>query len=93
MHPKWVEAGVVEVKTLFTPGARVVTKFTQPVPLQTRGDLVRDLEAEVMAGFITKKRAISILNSGLRESEVEELLEEIKEERPVIGVSDDQVAI
>jgi len=85
MHPKWVAAGVIENTTPFTANARVVTRFTQPVPLQTRGDLVKDLEAEVAAGFISKKRAIGILNSGLRESEVDELIEEISKERPVIG--------
>lgn len=84
IHPKWVAAGVVENKTIFTPSARVVTKFTKPVPLQTRGDLVKDLEAEVLAGFTSKKRAIEILNSELKASEIDDLMEDIEEETPKI---------
>lgn len=84
IHPQWVAAGIVENKTIFTPSARVVTKFTKPVPMQSRGDLVKDLEAEVLAGFTSKKRAIQILNSELKEEEIEELMEDIESEAPKI---------
>jgi hypothetical protein len=90
IHPQWVAAGVVENKTIFTPSARVVTKFTKPVPMQTRGDLVKDLEAEVLAGFTSKKRAIEILNSELTSAEIEDLMSDIEDETPKItGVMKD----
>ena len=84
IHPKWVAAGVVENKTIFTPSARVVTKFIKPTPMQTRGEMVKDLEAEVLAGFTSVKRAVSMLNTGLSEEELEDLLDEIEEEKFII---------
>lgn len=93
MHPIWVAAGVIENKTIFTPGARVVTKFTRPVPLQSRGDLVKDLELEVSAGFTSRKKAMQVLHSELKESEIDDLIKDIEEERPVItagGMNDGQ---
>jgi hypothetical protein len=84
IHPKWVAAGIVENKTIFTPSARVVTKFVKPTPMQTRGELVKDLEAEVVAGFTSKKRAVSMLNTGLSEDELEDLMDEIEEEKFII---------
>lgn len=84
MHPKWVAAGVIENKTIFSPGARVVTQFKTPTPMQTRGELVKDLDAERAAGFISQERALRKLNPEMSEEEITELLEEIDAETPVI---------
>jgi hypothetical protein len=84
MHPQWVAAGIVENKTIFSTEARIVTRFSKPVPLQTRGDLVKDLEAEVLGGFTSVKRALSILNPEMRESEIDMLISEVEAERPKI---------
>ncbi len=84
IHPAWVSSGVVENKTIFTPGARVLTKFTKPVPMQTRGELVKDLEAEMLAGFISKKRAIQRLNPEMTDGEIDDLTGEIEDDSPMI---------
>jgi hypothetical protein len=85
IHPAWVAAGVVENKTIFSAEARVVTKFTPPVPMQTRGEKIVELSTEMDAGLTSRKRAIKMLNTGLTDQEIEELLEEIDEETPVIA--------
>jgi hypothetical protein len=90
IHPKWVAANVIEMQDLFSPNARVVTRFTRPVPMQSRGDLVRDLDTEVQAGLTSKKKAMAVLHSELKEDEIEELIKEIDEERVVIGGVDEQ---
>lgn len=84
MHPKWVAAGVIENKTIFSANARVVTHFPTPVPMQTRGELVRDLDAERTAGFISKERAMKKLNPQMTDEEIAALLAEIDKETPVI---------
>lgn len=84
IHPKWVAAGIVENKTIFSPEARVVTKFTEPAPMQTRREKIDELVAEVDAGFTSREKAIRVLNSSLTEEEIEELMEEIDEEKPQI---------
>lgn len=84
IHPKWVAAGVVENRTIFSPEARVVTKFTEPAPMQTRREKIGELVDELEAGFTSRARAIRTLNAGLTEEEVEKLMEEIDEEKPAI---------
>jgi hypothetical protein len=84
MHPRWVAAGVISNRTLFSSDARVVTKFTRPVPLQTRGELVKELEAEITAGLISVRRALSVLNPEMKDDEIDSLLAEVEEERPKI---------
>lgn len=84
MHPQWVAAGVIENKTIFSAGARVVTKFATPSPMQTRGELVKQLDEEGQAGFISKKRALKKLNPEMTDDDIADLLKEIDDETPVI---------
>lgn len=84
IHPKWVAAGIIDNKTIFSPDARVVTKFTEPAPMQTRREKIDELVAEVDAGFTSREKAIRVLNASLSEDEIDELMEEINEETPVI---------
>jgi hypothetical protein len=82
MHPVWIEGNMLnDDLPLFNPTANVEVTFAEQIPMITRGDLVDDLKSEVAAGFITKKRAIKKLNPRMSDMEVEELLEEIEEER------------
>lgn len=85
IHPAWVAAGVVENKTIFSADARVVTKFTEPVPMQTRAEKIAELGSEMDQGLTSRKRAIKMLNTGLTDEEIEELIKEIDEETPVIA--------
>lgn len=89
MHPYWVATGMVDNRALFSPGASVVTNFAVQLPMQTRGQVVRDLRDEYAAGFTTKKRAIQTLNPELSESEVDDLMEDIDEERNILVTTEE----
>lgn len=84
MHPLWVAEGVIENKTIFSPGARVVTQFKTPVPMQTRGELIKELVEEMSAGLTTKPRALRKIHPEMTEKEIEKLLAEIDAETPFI---------
>jgi hypothetical protein len=88
MHPVWVSQGLVENRQLFSPSASVKARFSV-VPVGTqRSQLIADQRDEFAAGFTTRKRAISTLNPQLTMEQVEELIEEIDEERG--GVEESQ---
>lgn len=80
MHPAWVASGLIENKTIFSSDARVVTRFTQPMPMQTRAEKVAELSAEKLAGFTSRKKAIKALNTGLTDQDIEDLILEIDDE-------------
>lgn len=91
MHPYWVQQGMIENTTLWTPGAKVKTTFAAQLPMQNRGQLVRDLKDEYAAGFTTKKHAISKLNPHMTSDEIDLLIKEIDLERTVtIGADDEE---
>jgi hypothetical protein len=63
------------------------------VPVGTqRSQLIADQRDEFAAGFTTRKRAISTLNPQLTMEQVEELIEEIDEERGGIEESQTEQA-
>jgi len=65
---------------MFTPSAYVNTDFSEQIPMVSRGDIVEDLQKEMNAGFISKRRAIKRLNPQMTDNEIEELLAEINGE-------------
>lgn len=77
LHPYWVANDLVEMRELFSESAYIETVFNVQQPLQSRGQLVTDLKAEVDAGFTSRQRAIQNLNPLMDEVEVEELMAEI----------------
>lgn len=84
MHPYWVSQGLIDNKQLWSGSkARVKTTFAVQLPTQSRGQVVTDLKNEVAAGFITRKGAIMKLNPQMTQDQVEELMEEIDEERGI----------
>jgi len=93
IHPVWVETRKIENTALLSEGAYIVTEFEKPVPLQTRGEKVTDLDLEVTAGFISRKRAVAALNPDLSEDALEELMEEINEERVIREPTDEPVEV
>lgn len=83
-HPYWLEAGLIEDQALaWSPGAEISINFVEPIPLQSRSDLVKDLKLEVDSGFTTKRRAVRKLNPELSEGEIDELMSEIDEEKMI----------
>lgn len=85
IHPTWVQGNRIENRHILSEGSYVVTKFTDPVPLQTRGQMVSELNAEVAAGFTTRKRAIKKLNPEMSDEQIQDLAAEIGGEDFVSG--------
>lgn len=81
LHPVWSANGEVDNKLQFSKTSKVEVDFVDPVPLFRRGQMVNDLKMEVEAGFLTKKRAIAKLNPDKSDDWVEELANEIEEEK------------
>lgn len=80
LHPYWVSTGQIENVGMFSPNAQVATTFAVQLPMQSRGQVVKDLQTEVAAGFISRQRAIAKLNPQMTEKEIAELITEIDEE-------------
>jgi hypothetical protein len=80
LHPRWLQKQGFPIRGMFTPSAYVDTDFSEQIPMVSRGDVVGDLEKEMKAGFISKRRAIKRLNPQMTESEIDEILEEINGE-------------
>lgn len=81
-HPYWKEKGLLSVdvpdpsKEMF-----VQTSFPVQLPMVNRGEAVKDLEAEVDAGFTSRMRAIKALNPRMTDAEIEDLMKEIDDEK------------
>ena len=81
MHPYWVSQNMIENKTLFSANAKIKTTFAVQLSMQSRAQVVQDLQREMASGFITRKMAISKLNPEMGEEDVLELMAEIDQER------------
>lgn len=88
MHPVWARAGLIENKAIWTPTSKVITNFSEQIPLLNRGDLIRDLKEEVSAGFSTRKSAIKRLNPKKSDEEIDMLLKEIDLERGYVDTEE-----
>lgn len=77
-HP-WAKAsGLLPDAKDFSPDCYIEVNFSEQMPLNGRGQLVKDLALEVTEGFTTKARAIKVLNPQMTDGEIEDLQEEIK---------------
>lgn len=92
MHPYWVSEGLIENRAEFSPDASVMTSFAVQLPMQTRGQVVKDIREEFESGFTSRKRAIMKLNPELNENEILELMKEIDLERTIIQEEEPQEA-
>lgn len=79
MHPYWVSTGQIR-EPLFSQKAEIITDFAPQLPIQSRGQLARDLKDEYAAGFISRKRAVAKLNQDMTGDQIDELLAEIDQE-------------
>lgn len=80
IHPFWVANGMIENRQLFSTNAKVDTNFAPQVPMLRRGDIIKELQDEISAGFTTKRRAIKKLNPHMADDEIDELLREIEQD-------------
>lgn len=81
MHPYWSMTGAIDNNARFTPSAKVQATFAVQLPMQTRGQVVRDLRDEFASGFISRKRAMQKLNPDMAKADIDALIAEIDEER------------
>lgn len=91
-HPRWVSSGAISNRTLFTPSAEVVTFFKDPKPMQSRGELVKELKEEMLAGFISRFDAMKRLNPDLDDDEIQDMIEKIDAEITTVFSQEDQNA-
>lgn len=83
MNPYWVHTRQIDSKALFDPNAFVQTTFATQLPLQTRGEIVKEVKEEYQSGFNTRKGSIQRLNPEMSDEAIEELIKEIDEERGI----------
>jgi len=81
MLPYWQSRKEIDQIANFSPNATVSTTFAIQLPSQTRGQVVKDMNEEYVAGFTSKRRAMIKLNPEMTETEVDMLIAEIAEER------------
>ena len=81
MHPYWTATSQIEPIYTWTSTAEVVTQFSVQLPMQSRGQIVRDIKEEYAAGFTSRFRALKKLNPELSDAQIEELIQEIEDER------------
>lgn len=90
MHPYWIKTAEITNIANWSTGATVKTKFAVQLNPQTRGMMVKDLQAERAAGFISQERAIKKLNPEMSDDDVLELMVEIAGEKTVISNSEEE---
>lgn len=83
MHPVWRSKNVIDISLDFSKNISIQTNFSPQLPMINRGEVVKDLDAEVKAGFTSRRRAIQKLNPSFSEKEIDELIVEIEEEQAV----------
>lgn len=88
MHPVWRSQNVIDTALDFSKGVSIQTNFCPQLPLVNRGEVVKDLDTEVKAGFTSKKRAIQKLNPSFSDKEVDQLIKEIEDEKEPIEPQD-----
>ncbi len=77
LHPYWTSTNQIENVGLFSSNAIINTTFAVQLPMQSRGQIVKDLQLEVASGFISRKRAIQKLNPEVSKEEIDEMILEI----------------
>lgn len=81
-HPYWLSTGQLKDQSLsWTPGAQVTVNFAEQIPLQTRGELLKEQIEELNAGLTTKPRVIHKMNPEMTTMEVADLMSDIDAEK------------
>ena len=80
IHNRLVDMGRIASRSKFTE-EDIQTKFADQKPIEEKSQVVLRLKEENQAGFTSKRRAIKELNPGITDEEIDELMEEIDEEK------------
>jgi arsenate reductase-like glutaredoxin family protein len=68
----------------FSPECYVEVNFPKVEVIKSRDEIIKEVKEELSIGLTSKKRAIKRLNPNMSDDEIEELLEEINEEKKPI---------
>ena len=79
LNPQWIKDPAFGFKATVSDTVKVNARFVEQIPLMRRGQLLKDLEAEVAAGFNTRKRAMMQYHPHLSSEEIDSLMAEIQE--------------
>ena len=80
LHPDWVKRKLIETNQLWTPGVKIQTSFHDQIPVFRRIDAIKEVLDELGAGLMSTRMAIKRLNPQFSEDQIDEVLQEIKEE-------------
>jgi len=84
VHPIWSindQFDPLAPNTLFNMNSNVITVFTKKIPFHSRGALAKDYMVEIEGGLISRKEVMRRLNPELSEAKIEEIQQEIDEEK------------
>ncbi len=85
MHNRWVDEGLLaEAMPRFSENFDVSITFDEPQPKVDRKTMVDTIKLEVDAGFLDLKTAISKLYPDLKEKQIDERIELIKESKSIV---------
>jgi hypothetical protein len=80
-HDLWKINNPTMPQSTFSPGCYVETIFPKVEVIKSRDEIIKEVTEELKIGLTSKKRAIKRLNPNMSDDEIEELLEEISEEK------------
>ena len=80
-HDLWKINNPTMPQSTFSPGCYVETIFPKVEVIKSRDEIIKEVTEELKIGLTSKKRAIKRLNPNMSDEEIEELLEEISEEK------------
>lgn len=91
LHPMWRKADLIDTNLDWSPNVKIEVEFPEQLPLIDRTAVLDDAIKEIGAGLTTRLISIQRLNPGMTETEAEELLAKIEEDKQtqVIETDDD----
>lgn len=93
LHPYWMSQRMLDTNLSFSANCKVITEFQEQMPMTRRSEVLKDIIIELDKGLTTKKRALQVLNPEMKMDELDELLEEIGEERTTTVEVPDEPAV
>jgi arsenate reductase-like glutaredoxin family protein len=82
-HDIWKSQNPSIPQGMFSPNCYVETTFEQPEVIKTKSEIIDEVVKELKDSLISRKRAIKKLNPTMSQSEIDELIAEIQEDRTI----------
>lgn len=85
IHDVWARRGLIKERARFSTGFEMETEFVDQRPMFDRSQVLDELEQEMGLGILSRKRAARRANPKKTDREIDEMLEEVDEERTVMS--------